>query len=594
MTLAILRDAYAKSGSSLLVLLVLLLAVGLCDGTSMALLYPVLALVGMGPTVPGRSTVNATFNWLFGQFGLQPTIESASLILIAAVLIQGVLYTGQNWLFYDIQKKYVAAWQKTLFSDFVAADWLYCMSQKIGEMLNLISTEVPRLGAALFCIMQFIVTAIILCVYFAISLFLSWKLTLYLLGAGFVLIVLTRPIRSATRRLGEAYEPIAADLSSGLNEMLSGVKYIKASAGAARANSVVAGQIDRYCHNLIWAAFLPTTVRSIFEFGGILVILGVLIYGARVEQVSPAQLLVLIALVARLLPRLMQLQLLHNTFNLSAPAYPVLGLAHREFTEHREARRSGTVTELDQVLPADIHGESLTMCYGDKKVLDNIAFGLPAGHVVGFVGPSGAGKSTLVDIIIGLIEPTGGRITVGNVPLTDLDLIAWRKKIGYVSQDTFLFHDTIANNIRWSTPGASIDAVKAAARAAGIDTFVSALSRGYDTTVGDRGAKLSGGQRQRISIARALVRAPTLLILDEATSSLDSLSEQEIMAVINELRGKMTIVIIAHRLATVRNADTIYVLDDGRIVEHGSWLSLNRDKTLFHRLIQAQSVSTRG
>jgi ATP-binding cassette subfamily C protein len=372
--------------------------------------------------------------------------------------------------------------------------------------------------------------------------------------------------------------------------MLSGAKFIKAGGGALRASHLVSEQIGRLRLNAIWSAFLPTTTRSMFEFSGILIILGALIGGLKIEQSSPAQILVLIGLMARLLPRLMNLQMFHNSLNLTAPAYAVLTQAQARFAMYRESRRSGTITDVDRLLPADIRAKNLVMRYGEKTVLNDITFTLPASQVIGFVGPSGAGKSTLVDLLIGLIAPSGGQITAGDVRLGDIDVTAWRKKIGYVSQDTFLFHDTLFNNIRWSTPDASMEEVKAAARATGMDRFVSSLPDGYNTIVGDRGAKLSGGQRQRISIARALVHRPALLVLDEATSALDSLSEKEVMDVINGLKGSMTIVIVAHRLATVRDADIIYVLDHGRIVEQGSWSTLSGDKALFHRLMQAQAV----
>jgi ATP-binding cassette subfamily C protein len=588
----ILRDTYAHSGDRLWLLLGLLFIVGMSDGVSMALLFPVLDVLGMGPDLQaGQGTVGTFFRWLFETVGLAPTLWSTSLILIGAVLVQGLLFTAQNWLLSDLQKKYVASWQQQLFSDFLGAEWSYCVSQKPGEILNLILTEAPRLGAALFYILQLIVTAIILFVYIVISLFFSWKLTAYLLGSGLIMFMLVRPILAATYRHGSEFEAITASVASVLNEMLSGAKFIKASAGTTKANALVAEQIDRYRRNITWSAFLPTTIRSGFEFAGMLIILGALIYGIKIEHVSTAQLLVVIGLVARLYPRLMQLQLFHSMLLLAAPAYCVLQQARARFAAHRETRRSGVRTDMDGLLPADIHGRNITVRYDEKVALDNVEFILPAGEIVGFVGPSGAGKSTLVDVIMGLVEPGDGWIAVGDARLSDLDLAAWRSKIGHVSQDTFLFHDTIANNIRWSAPEVSMDEVRAAARAAGLDQFICSLPLGYDTIVGDRGAKLSGGQRQRISIARGLVRRPALLILDEATSALDSLSEQEVLEVVNELKGKVTIIIVAHRFAAVRNAELIYVLDEGRIVERGSWSSLCKDEALFHRLMKAQAVS---
>jgi len=588
----ILRDTYAHSGYRLWLLLALLFAVGMSDGISMALLFPVLDVLGMGSDLQtGQGAVGASFRWLFESAGIAPTLWNTSLVLIGAVLVQGLLFTAQNWLLSDLQKKYVASWQQQVFSDFLAAEWSYCVSQKPGEILNLIVTEVPRLGAALFYILQLVVTAIILFIYIAISLFISWKLTVYLLGSGLIMFALVRPILTATYRHGAEFEIITASLASVLNEMLSGAKFIKASAGTMKANTLVAEQIDRYRRNLTWSAFLPTTIRSGFEFAGMLIILGALIYGIKIEHLSAAKLLVVIGLVARLYPRLMQLQLFHSMFLLAAPAYLVLQQACARFAAHRETRRSGVRTDMGGLLPADIRGRNITVRYDEKTVLDNIDFNLPAGGIVGFVGPSGAGKSTLVDVIMGLVEPSAGWVAIGDVRLNDLDLAAWRRKIGYVSQETFLFHDTIANNIRWSAPEASMDAVRTAATAAGLDRLISGLALGYDTIVGDRGAKLSGGQRQRISIARALVRRPALLILDEATSALDSLSELEVLGVINELKGKVTIIMVAHRLATVQNAEIIYVLEQGRIVERGSWSSLCKNETLFHRLIKAQTVT---
>ncbi len=592
----ILRDAYAISGPRMLVLIVLLFTAGATDGISMALLYPVLELVGVGQasaSATGRGNVTAAFQWLFSSLGLEPTLANASIVLMAAVFIQVSLFTAQNWLLLDIQKKYIAAWQRRLFGDFIAVEWPYFVLQKTGELLNLLQTETLRLGAAFFAILQLMISMVVLGVYLVLSLFVSWKLTLYLVASGVIMFLIVHPIRRASRRFGAEFSAVSADVGAALNEMLSGAKFIKASGGEAKAEAVVGEHFDRFRHNITWSAFLPTTIRSCFELAGVLMILGALFYGLKVEQVSPAQLLVLIALVARLFPRLMQIQQFHNNLNLTGPAYTELENAHARFAAHREKPDSGRPTDA-KASPADIHLQDLVVRYGEKTVLDRVSLSIPAGKVVGLVGPSGAGKSTLLDVLLGLVKPTDGRVFAAQTPLSEIDINAWRRTIGYVSQDTFLFHDTIANNIRWSAPDASIDAVRDAARAAGIDGFVSGLPLGYDTIVGDRGAKLSGGQRQRISIARALVRQPALLILDEATSALDSLSEREVMNVIHELNGKMTIVIVAHRLATVRAADLIYVLDQGKIVEQGAWDALSGNRTLFHRLMLAQAVAGNG
>jgi ATP-binding cassette subfamily C protein len=595
--LPILRDVFGHNRHRLPLLLLLLIAAGLTDGLSMALIYPLLEAAGIGASAqPDTGILGMAFRGVFESLGIRPTLLNVSAVLIASFLVHAVLYTMQNWLLLDIQKKYIAAWQRRLVSDFVTADWPYFVSRKSGDMVNSVLVESLRVGAAFFAAVQMIVAGVILCVYLAIALVVSWRLTLWLLAAAGVMVIMVQPIRHATRRYGSELGDINAGLAATLNEMLGAIKLIKASAAEAKAEALIGEHIERLRRNLTWGAFLPSTIRSVFEFGAIAIVLGALLYGLNVEQVGAAQLLLLIALVARLLPRLMQVQVFHNLLNLSAPSFSILKEMHERFASHRQDAhvKHARVFDLDGRLPADLTACDVTLRYGETTVLDRVSFVIPAGQVVGLVGRSGAGKTTVIDLLIGLIEPNDGEIKVGDLRLRDIDPRVWRRKLGYVSQDTFLFHDTIANNIRWNRPDASLEAVQSAARAAGLENFIATLPRGYDTVVGDRGARLSGGQRQRISLARALVHCPALLVLDEATSALDSLSEQEIMGVLSTLRGTMSIVVVAHRLSTVRHADLIYVLDEGRIVEQGTWETLSGQKALFHRLIQAQAVGEPG
>lgn len=591
--LEILHDAYTHSGYRVVLLMGLLVVTGISDGVSMALLYPLIEVAGIGVSADAApGTLSIAFQRMFDWFGIEQTLVNISSILIVSFLIQALLFTAQNWLLLDIQKKYIASWQKRLFGDFIAAEWPYFVAQKSGGMVSAILVECSRTGAAFFAIVQLIVGLVVLGIYLAIAFVVSWKLMLYLLAAALVLFTLVMPIRQATRRYGAELGTINSEMTATLGEMLSGAKLIKTSAGESVANALMGGQVERLRHNLIWGAFLPTTLRSIFEFGAILIIIAALLFSIKYEQAGPANLLLLVALVARLLPRLMNVQIFHNMLNLTAPSFFALRNMQKKFAAHREELRSAAAGGVDPetLLPAEIKGRDLVMHYGDTMVLDQVSFVVRPGQVVGFVGPSGAGKTTLIDSIMGLVMPGDGSVMIGDVALRDIDLQAWRRKIGYVSQDTFLFHDTIANNIRWNVPDASMELVEMAARKAGLDPFISSLPSKYQTVVGDRGAKLSGGQRQRISMARALVRQPALLILDEATSALDSLSEQEVMDALQSLRGKMSIIIVAHRFAAVRDADYIYVLDGGRVVEQGTWEALSGRKALFHRLMEAQTV----
>ena len=236
----------------------------------------------------------------------------------------------------------------------------------------------------------------------------------------------------------------------------------------------------------------------------------------------------------------------------------------------------------------------VSVAYDSVPALAGLSLAVPACTLLGIAGASGVGKSTLVDCILGLVDRQSGSVEIGGRPLESLSLVAWRRAVGYVAQDTFLFNASIRENIAWGNPGANDADIARAARLAHAHDFIAALPRGYATEVGDRGVRLSGGQRQRVGLARALVGNIRLLLLDEATSALDLASEHEVMKAIDELRGSVTIIIVAHRLSTLRGADRICLMQDGRIVESGSWDELIAPGTRFHELWNLQSDDRRA
>jgi ATP-binding cassette subfamily B protein len=254
-------------------------------------------------------------------------------------------------------------------------------------------------------------------------------------------------------------------------------------------------------------------------------------------------------------------------------------------------RPAGQGEAFDVQLPASLQIDGLTVSYAEQRPVLNaltLSFRLPG--MVGIVGGSGAGKSTLVHAILGLVRPDAGTIRLGAHDISRASLAAWRHAIGYVPQEDMFFHASVRENLALASPNASFDDIVQAARRAHAHDFIMALPQGYDTQIGDQGVVLSGGQRQRLSIARALLSKPALLLMDEPTSALDSESEREILATLDELRQSIGILIVAHRLATVRGADCIFVLEQGRVVEQGNWNELIARRDRFHSLAEIQHL----
>jgi ATP-binding cassette, subfamily B, bacterial MsbA len=262
----------------------------------------------------------------------------------------------------------------------------------------------------------------------------------------------------------------------------------------------------------------------------------------------------------------------------------------QEFLDWKSRIVPSTDAKPLKVIQNDVRFDEVSFQYPkeEREVLNKISFSIPLAKSIALVGPSGSGKTTITQLILRLSDPTSGRILVDGKDLRDLSLADYRSRLALVSQDVFLFHDTVLENIRMGSPNASDEEVNEAARRANAFNFIGRLPKGMHTVVGDRGARLSGGERQRISIARAFLRDPDVLILDEATSNLDTESERGIQETLSTLMKEKTVLVIAHRLSTIQDADEILVLDQGKIVERGTFMTLKNSGGRFQELLAAQ------
>jgi ABC-type multidrug transport system fused ATPase/permease subunit len=325
---------------------------------------------------------------------------------------------------------------------------------------------------------------------------------------------------------------------------------------------------------------VPRYVLEVLAFGAVLLILG----WETQSGMTSNEAIPLLGLYAfagfRLLPKMQGLFYALSSMRFTST---VLDAIHHDLVEMR-GKRDPPMHEVAS-LQREFGLTNLTFVYegAHSPALNKVTMKVPFRASVGLVGSTGSGKTTAMDLMLGLLSPTEGGLVVDGRELSESERIGWRRQCGYVPQQIFLSDDTIAANIAFGVhpEDVDLDAVKKAAHIASLDEFVESLRDGYETEVGERGVRLSGGQRQRIGIARALYYDPEVLFFDEATSALDNATEQAIMDALENLAGMKTIIMIAHRLSTVKNCDVIYVLKHGEVVDSGSWLELKKDSSFF-------------
>ena len=569
-----------------------MMAVSLTQGMGLALLVPLLSLIGLSGADVGQS--GRLTDWIAGglqSIGLPVALETVLVCFLVAV-------TAENQLRY-LQRRYtriflgnfVTNLRISLYEAYINAAWPFWHTKHLGHMANLLSMESYRVMVAFYELTVFLAETILVAVLLVVAFALSPQLSLlFLLGGGIVSLVVNMLLRNA-KHAGTEVTSQNSILQEAIQEHLHAAKLIKAS-GMERESLQVFENIARKLNDTETkgnigpyrlAAFLNPIVAGLLCLG---------LYLALTQlRINAAAALVVLFIFYRISTRAVMIQQAWHGLLLNAPAYGAISGELDEARRFLEQKPLPTHT-LCPHLSRSIEVENVTYSYcPGLPVIQNVSLSIPVGKTVALVGGSGSGKSTLLDLILGLLRPEHGSIEIDGIDLREIDLRAWRSRIGYVGQDTILFHDSIINNIRWANPKATDLEVKDAAELAHADTFMKTASQGYETKIGHRGVRLSGGERQRLALARALVRRPNLLILDEATSNLDAVSEKAVQEAIDGLQRRITIIIVAHRLATVRNADWIYVLDKGHVVQEGVWTELTRTDGQFSTLWALQNGS---
>ncbi|MCZ6508203.1 MAG: ABC transporter ATP-binding protein [Acidobacteria bacterium] len=446
----------------------------------------------------------------------------------------------------------------------------YYEDHKSGEMISRIMTDAEGVrnlvGTGFVQMIGGIFSAVIA---LGVLLWLNWRLTsltlVCLAGFGAVMVVGFSRIRPIFRERGK----IQAEVTGRLTESLGGIRVIKAYTAEKREERIFTAGVHRLLRNvaksMVGVAGITSISTLIFGIVGVVMsIVGA--YEVLAGRMTVGEIFMFVMFTGLLVRPLVQMSNIGTQFT---EAFAGLDRIREVLSEQAETEISGAVA-LEQVR-GHIIFEKVDFEYNeDRPVLKNVSFDAPAGTTTALVGSSGAGKSTVISLVMGFRHPQEGRVTVDGHDLSDVRMHDYRRRIAVVLQDDFLFDGTIGENIAFGRPGARREDIEEAGRLARCDEFITGFDEGYDTIIGERGVKLSGGQRQRVSIARATLADPSILILDEATSSLDSENEAAIQEGFKRLKQGRTTFVIAHRLSTIRNADQILVMEHGEIVERGT------------------------
>ena len=592
MTREILRFARfcfrVTQGQAVLALLFLLLGT-LTEGISILLLIPLLQLVGPA----GSSTANSGTVPIVGDIlGPNMRFELGPLLIgfVALVTAQALFNRYKSIYMADVMQTAVDRLRNSLFASIGAASWRFIVGSRGSDLNHALTADVDRVNGAIFNLILLIQNIVILVIFGAISLMVSPAMTLFAVVVGGVVLALLYPVRSNAVTFGDTLTQARQEQYRTVSEFITGMKLAKAfnaepvylNQMAATLRSVRAGNL-RYVR-------LSANGTLLFQVASTIAV-AAFIYVAFARLHMPlTRIVVMVFLFMRVAPRFNAVQDSLQQLLVNMPAFTAMQALMKACRQQRDAAGEG-MEPLPPLADA-IRFEDVTLRFGDADpvtVLRNVGFAIPARRITALIGPSGSGKSTLADLVMGLLEPSEGRVTVDGAPLGAANRRDWRDQIAYVPQDVFLLHDSIAANLAMARTSATRGEMWAALEAAHAAEFVRRLPAGIDSVVGDRGMRLSGGERQRIALARGLLRHPQLLILDEATSALDWQNQQLIAQSIEALRGTMTIITIAHRPSMIAFADWVVTIEDGEVVETGAYADLlSQPGSRLHHLVSSE------
>ena len=553
---------------------------------STLLIAPVLD-VFINPELKNISSITQQLFGLLNMLNISVTKINILILFLLFNILLSVSTIVASWLILKTQFAMVKSMAVETFNAFFSASWHFFNTQRYGSILNTLTREIDVVRAAFASVGSMLSDILRAVFYVAVPFYISWEITVIAIVLGGFFVLPFMFLNRVSYEIGKGCTGSSNKVMELIHESLNAAKVILGYGNHLKYVRKFNDVFSERCNYEIKSYAVKNALPKIFEPLGWVAIIITMYISSEYYKLTIAEMGIIGYAFLRLLPMIGGFTSIKHVILSNYPSYEQVAYMRRLACENIQKTGNVIFNRIDD----GIEYKGVSFSYpGHNPVLNDINMTIKKGKMTAIVGESGAGKSTLIDLLIRFYEPDKGVISADEKPLREFDIYSFRRHIGYVPQNTILLNDTVKNNLLWSNENAIDNEIEEACKLANADEFIVNLSDGYNTVVGERGVKLSGGERQRIALARALLRKPELLILDEATSALDSRSELLIKSAIENIAHKTTIVVIAHRLSTIINSDSIYVLQGGRIIEHGNFTTLINNNGKFKQIVELQKL----
>ncbi|MDF2859198.1 MAG: transporter [Neobacillus sp.] len=589
------KKLHSFSGKILYFNLFGMILMSLLEGVGILFLIPMISMSDIVSINTGGTPLSGVFDALHSipsSFGMPIILGIYVLLVIGQNILQRQI-TIRNTI---IQHGFFRHLRIETYDALLHSNWDFFIKKRKSDIINSLTSEIATASAGTHSVLQFIASLIFTMIQIGLAFWLSANITIFVLISGLLLIFFSRKFLKRSLALGNKNYVSGKKYLAGITDQINGIKDIKSNTLEESRMSWFREVTQNMQNEQVEYAKLNTKSQLYYKAASALLIALFILVAMNMFKAQGGQLILIILIFSRLWPRVAGIQASMEQIAMRIPSYKAVINLQNECKLAKEFQVEDAYDIKPLQIRRGIECQNVSFRYNKMQptyALQDINLFVPANQMTAVVGRSGAGKSTLIDLLMGLNKQENGDLLLDGVPLSTANLLSLRRAISYVPQDPFLFNESVRENLLIVEPNANEEEIWEALEFSSAAEFVKQLPEGLDTMIGDRGIRLSGGERQRLVLARAILRNPSILVLDEATSSLDTENEAKIQGALEKLKGKMTIIVIAHRLSTIRNADQVIVLEQGKIIQKGEFVQLAKEKrSMFSKLLRNQMEAT--